>query len=153
MPVKHWHELSMCGILVSMDTTINQDYRHSNGAVYLLRLHFIWIPRRRRKVLIGPVADRLDVLLREKAAELELDVLRLAIQPDHVHLFVGVDPKIAPAQIAYRVKGATARVLRQEFPHLRTMPSMWTTSYFVSSAGNVSAATIEQYIKAQSTRA
>lgn len=143
----------MCGILVSMETIINQDYRHNNGTVYLLRLHFIWIPRRRRKVLIGPVADRLDALLREKAAELELGVLRLAIQPDHVHLFVDVDPKIAPAQIAYRLKGYTSRSLRQEFAHLAKMPSMWTTSYFVSSAGNVSAATIEQYIQAQSTRA
>lgn len=136
-----------------MADEINQDYRHSNGAVYLLRLHFIWIPRRRRKVLVGPVAERLDTLLREKAAELELDVLRLAIQPDHLHLFVGVDPKIAPAQIAYRLKGYTSRILRQEFPHLRKMPSMWTTSYFVSSAGNVSAATIEKYIQSQSTRA
>ncbi|HEY1017053.1 MAG TPA: IS200/IS605 family transposase [Herpetosiphonaceae bacterium] len=136
-----------------MADDINQDYRHSNGAVYLLRLHFIWIPRRRRKVLVGPVAQRLDTLLREKAADLDLDVVRLAIQPDHLHLFVGVDPKIAPAQIAYRLKGYTARLLRQEFPHLRKMPSMWTTSYFVSSAGTVAAATIEQYIQSQSTRA
>lgn len=136
-----------------MTDEVNQDYRHSNGAVYLLRLHFIWIPRRRRKVLVGPVAERLDTLLREKATELALDVLRLAIQPDHLHLVVGVDPKIAPAQIAYRLKGYTSRVLRQEFPHLRKMPSMWTTSYFVSSAGNVSAATIEKYIQSQSTRA
>jgi putative transposase len=138
---------------VSMADEIDQDYRHSNGAVYLLRLHFIWIPRRRRKVLVGLVAERLDTLIREKAAELDLDVLRLAIQPDHMHLLVGVDPKIAPAQIAYRLKGYTAHILRQEFPHLRKMPSMWTTSYFVSSAGNISAVTIEQYIQSQSTRA
>lgn len=138
---------------VSMVDNINQDYRHSSGAVYLLRLHFIWIPRRRRKVLVGPVAERLDTLLREKAADLELDVLRLAIQPDHLHLFVGVDPQIAPAQIAYRLKRYTSRILRQEFPHLRKMPSMWATSYFVSSAGNLSAATIDTYIQSQSTRA
>lgn len=136
-----------------MTDEINQDYRHRNGAVYLLRLHFIWLPRRRRKVLVGPVAERLDTLLREKAAELELDVLRLAIHPDHLHLVVGVDPQIAPAQIAYRLKGYTSRILRQEFLHLRKMPSMWTTSYFVSSAGTVAAATVEQYIQSQSTRA
>ncbi len=136
-----------------MTGKIDQEYRHNNGAVYLLRMHFIWLPRRRCMVLVGPVAERLDILLREKAAELDVDVLRLAIQPDHLHLFVGVDPKIGPAQIPYRLKGHTARILRQEFPHLRKMPSMWTTSYFVSSAGNVSAATIEQYIQSQSTRA
>lgn len=136
-----------------MTDNINQDYRHSNGAVYSLRLHFIWVPRRRRKVLVGPVAERLDTLLREKAVELELDVLRLAIQPDHLHLFVGVDPQITPAQIAHRLKSYSARILWEEFPHLRKMPSMWTTAYLVSSADNVAAATIEQYIQSQSTRA
>lgn len=143
----------MLSYTVSMPDEINQDYRHSNGAAYLLRLHLIWLPRRRRKVLVGPVAERLDMLLRKKVAELELDVLRLAIQPDHLHLFVGVDPKIAPAQIAYRLKGFTSPMQRQEFPHLRKMPSLWTTSYFVSSAGNVSAATVETYLQSQSTRA
>ena len=136
-----------------MTEDINQSYRHSDGVVSLLRLHFIWIPRRRRKVLVGPVAERLDTLLREKAAELDLDVLRLALQPDHLYLVVGVDPNIAPAQIAHRLKGHTSRILRQEFPHLRRMPSMWTTSYLVSSAGNISAATIDKYIQSQSTRA
>lgn len=55
--------------------------------------------------------------------------------------------------IVFRLKGATARLLRQEFVHLRRMPSLWTTSYFVSTAGNVAAETIERYIQAQSTRA
>lgn len=136
-----------------MDDVTNQEYRHSNGAVFWLRLHFIWLPRRRQKVLVGPVAERLDTLLREKAADLDADVLRVAIQPDHLQLLLGVDPKLAPVQIVYRLKGYTARILRQEFPRLRKMPSMWTTSYFVSSAGTVSAATIEQYIQSQSTRA
>ena len=137
----------------SMDDDSDQTYKHSNGAVYLLRLHFIWVPRRRRAVLIGPVAERLETLLRAQAAALDLAVLRLAIQPDHVHLFLGVDPKIARAQITFRLKGAMSRMLRQEFPHLRRMPSMGTTSYFVSSAGNVAAATIDRYVQAQSTRA
>ncbi len=129
------------------------DYRHNEGAVVKLRYHLIWIPRRRRKVLVGAVADRLEVLLREKAAELEIEIEHLAIQPDHLHLFLNARPSLAVSQIVFRLKGYTSRVLRKEFLHLKKMPSMWTTSYFASTAGKVSAATIERYIQAQSTRA
>lgn len=129
------------------------DYRHNEGMVVALRYHLIWIPRRRRKVLGGAVAERLETLLREKAAEISVEIEHLAIQPDHLHLFVNAPPSLAVAQIVFRLKGYTSHVLRQEFPHLNRMPSMWTTSYFASTAGKVSAATIERYIQAQSTRA
>jgi putative transposase len=111
-----------------MSTPEKHGYRHHRGAVTLIRYHFIRIPRRRPKVLVGPVADRLETLLYTQAAELNLEILRLAIQPDHLHLFVIADPDCSPAQIVFRLKGSTAPLLRQEFPHLRKMPSMWTTS-------------------------
>ncbi len=128
-------------------------YRHRDGCVVLIKYHFIWIPRRRRKVLIGPVADKLELLLRQKCEELEIGIERLAIQPDHLHLFIEAPPMLAPSQIAFRLKGFTSRFLRQEFPHLKRMPSMWTTSYFCSTAGAVSQEVIQKYIEAQSSRA
>jgi len=127
-------------------------YRHNRGSVVLINYHLIWIPRRRRKVLVGPVAQRLEQLLREKAAELQVQIDHLAIQPDHLHLFVSAPPSLAVSQIVFRLKGSTARALRQEFPHLRRLPSMWTTAYFASTAGSVSQETIRRYIEAQSSR-
>jgi putative transposase len=127
-------------------------YRHNRGSVVLINYHLIWIPRRRRQVLVGPVAKRLEQLLREKAAELLVQIDHQAIQPDHLHLVVSAPPTLAVSQIVFRLKGYTARVLRQEFPHLRRLPSMWTTAYFASTAGNVSQETIRRYIEAQSTR-
>ncbi|MEX2542455.1 MAG: IS200/IS605 family transposase [Trueperaceae bacterium] len=128
-------------------------YKRHKGAVAELRYHLIWVPRRRRKVLAGAVAERLEMLLREKAAELGVEIEHLAIQPDHLHLFVNAPPSLAVAQIVFRLKGYTSRIIRQEFAHLKRMPSMWTTSYFASTAGKVSASTIERYIQQQSTRA
>ena len=58
----------------------------------------------------------------------------------------------APDQLMFRVKGSAARALRKEFPQLLTLPSMWTRSYFVSSAGNVSSDTIKRYIAEQTSR-
>lgn len=96
--------------------------------------------------------DRLEAILRETAAEVGFDILALEIMPDHLHLFVSADPQWAPNPIVARLKGKTSRLLRQEFPFLLKMPSLWTRSYFCSTAGNVSADTIRRYIEAQRTR-
>jgi putative transposase len=127
-------------------------YRHNKGSLTSIRYHVIWIPRRRRKVLVGEVAKRLIVLLREKAAEIDVKMMHTAVEPDHIHLFLDCPQHLAISQIVFRLKGYTARILRKEFAHLRRMPSMWTTSYFASTAGQVSEQTIVKYINAQSTR-
>jgi putative transposase len=74
----------------------------------------------------------------------------LAIQPDHVHLFIRANPYALPADIPRRMKGRSSRYLRDEFPRLRKLPSLWTRSYFLSTAGNVSQEIIQKYIERQS---
>ena len=131
---------------------VSQEYQHANTSVYLLNYHFVFVPKRRRKVLVGLVEARLRILLAQKCAELEWNILDLEIMPDHVHLFIGTDPETAPNQVMHALKGFTSRILRQEFPHLNTLPSLWTRSYFVSTAGNISGEIIQKYIAAQKTR-
>jgi putative transposase len=128
---------------------MSQSYRRTNTTVSLINYHFIWIPRRRRKVLVGDVKARVIELIYEKANELDCKIVSLAIESDHIHLFLNCLPSLAPKQIMHRIKGYSSYVLRKEFPHLKKMPSMWTRSYFVSTAGNVSSSTIEKYIAAQ----
>jgi len=129
---------------------MSQEYRHFNTSVTLINYHFVWIPRRRRPVLKGNISNRLKELLYEKTKELDIEIIALEIMPDHVHLFVNCTPLIAPSQIMFRLKGYSARVLRKEYPELMRLPSMWTTSFFCSTAGNVSSATVQRYIEAQS---
>jgi putative transposase len=131
---------------------MKQGYRTKETCVFLLNYHIIWCPKRRRKVLLDRVKTRLEELIRETALFLECEILALEILPDHLHLFVSATPQWAPNQIIARLKGKSSRILRQEFPILRRMPSLWTRSYFISTAGNVSSDTIRRYIEAQSTR-
>ncbi|HEY9781074.1 MAG TPA: IS200/IS605 family transposase [Leptolyngbyaceae cyanobacterium] len=128
---------------------MSQTYRHKNTSVSLVNYHLVWIVRRRRRVLTGSIKQRLDVLIYDTARELDCDVLNLAIEPEHIHLFINAPPNIAPSDLMHRIKGRTARMLRQEFPELMKLPSMWTRAYFVSTAGNVSSSTIQKYIDAQ----
>ena len=61
-------------------------------------------------------------------------------------------PQISPSQIMAKIKGVSSRKLRQEFKQLQHMPSLWTRSFLVSTAGNVSSDTIKKYIEEQKTR-
>jgi putative transposase len=92
----------------------------------------------------------LKELLHEKADALGATVEALEVLPDHVHLFVATSPTDAPQYLANQFKGYTSRVLREEFPALKSrLPSLWSRSYYVGSAGHVSTDTIQKYIEQQ----
>ncbi len=124
-------------------------YRRTRTTVSDVNYHFIWIPRRRRKVLKGAINKRLRVLIQQALGEIDCRLISLAIEPDHVHLFLNAPHNLAIPKIMHKVKGFSARHLRQEFPELMKMPSMWTRAYFVSTAGQVSMETIKRYVEAQ----
>ena len=84
---------------------------------------------------------------------MEVEIEGLEIRPDHVHLFIAVPPTDAPQHYANQFKGYTSRVLRQELEPLRTgLPRLWSRSYYVGSAGHVSAEVIKKDIAEQKTR-
>ncbi len=126
------------------------EYETNRGAAYSLGYHLVWCPKYRRQVLVGPVVERLRELIGQKCDEHGWSIVALEVMPDHVHLFVRADPTASPSYIANQFKGSSSKVLREEFPQLRKrLPTLWSRSYFVSSVGNVSAATIQKYIETQ----
>ena len=126
------------------------EYKHSQHQVYLINYHLIWCPKRRKRVLVGRVRDRLESIIKEVAQEKGVEILALEIMPDHLHLFISAYPTIAIHKLVKAFKGRSSHFLRREFVHLLKIPSLWTHSYFVSTAGNVSNKTIQKYIEAQS---
>ena len=124
--------------------------KRTRHAQYNINYHLVWCPKFRRPVLGGVVGKRLEQLIPQEVERMDGDVLELVVMPDHVHLFASFPPNLAIAQIVHQIKGASSRQLRQEFPFLRSrLPSLWTRSYYVGTAGHVSAETIRQYIDEQ----
>jgi putative transposase len=131
----------------------NKRWTTSNKAVFNLGYHIIWCPKYRRQVLVGQVEHRLKELLREKAEQIGVVIETLEVMPDHVHLFVKSSPTNAPHHIVQQLKGYTSRILRKEFPSLKSrLPTLWTRSYYVESVGHISETTIKQYIEDQKNR-
>jgi putative transposase len=126
------------------------EYEQDNHNVHLIVYHIIFCPQRRQKILVGPLRERLQQITQEVATENEWKGIELAIQPAHVHLFIRSNPRTLPTDIARLIKGRSAHVLREEYPFLKRLPSLWTRSTFYSTAGNVSSETIRRYIERQS---
>lgn len=131
---------------------MEQEYRRTKTSVSLINYHFVFCPRYRRKVLVNQVEERLKELLAQICKENQWDMIAVEVMPDHCHLFLKVLPTDSPSQVMAKVKGVTSRRLRQEFPHLNHLQSLWTRSFFVSTAGNVSSDTIKKYVEEQKTR-
>jgi putative transposase len=129
---------------------MDHSYIHEQHTVHHILYHIIFCPKRRRKVLVGPVHDRLKQIIEQVAQEKSWQIVELAIHPDHVHLFIQTNPYTLPTDIPRLIKGRSSHELREEFEHLARMPSLWTRSTFYSTAGFVSQETIQNYIERQS---
>lgn len=126
------------------------DYQRDEHRVHLIVYHLVWTPKRRKAILVDSVADDCRALIERKCEERGWAILQLAVQPDHVHLFVRAWPETSASEIVRQCKGLTSRELRAKYPDLkRRLPSLWTRSFFSATAGNVSQETIQKYIAAQ----
>lgn len=129
---------------------MSDDYTHKKGIVYKNQFHIIFCPKYRRKVLVNGVDERLKEILFEIAKTKDVEIKALEIMPDHVHIFIDFDPRLTLHKIVKDFKGISSRILREEFPHLKSrLPSLWTRSYFACSIGHISEETIKRYIENQ----
>lgn len=124
-----------------MDKCSSTEYTHLHGKQQL--------QERRKPVLTGNIAKDCKALIEAKCKEYGWRVIELAIQPDHVHLFVETFPTVPASEVVKQCKGVTSHELRKKYPVLKKLPSLWTRSYFAATAGNVSAETIQRYIAMQ----
>jgi putative transposase len=116
---------------------------------YSIAYHLVWIPKYRRKILVDEVATTCKQLIEEACERNELTLLAMETDIDHVHVFVSAPPRFSPANIANILKGYSSRFLREKFPHLKKAcgkDSLWTSAYYVGTAGHVSAEVIKRYI-------
>lgn len=131
---------------------MGQGYRRTKTTVSLINYHFVFCPRYRRKVLVGAVELRFKEILKGICEQLNIEIVAIELMPDHVHLFLNCPPKLSPSDIMAKIKGGSSRIIRKEFSHLKHLESLWTRSYFVSTAGNVSSETIKRYVEEQKKR-
>ena len=117
-----------------------------------LKVHLIWIPKYRKRVLTGQVAIRTRDILRQIALEHELDIITGKVASDHVHMFISYRPTQDISKIVQWLKGISSRILLSEFAHLRKQfwgRHFWARGYLAVSSGNITDEMIQEYIQEQ----
>jgi len=128
------------------------EYKSNNNIVYSCKYHIIWCPKYRRKVLVDNVEKRLKEIINEVALELNVEIIEMETDKDHIHILSDIDPQFGVMNFVKKCKGRSSRILRDEFHHLKTkLPTLWTNSTFIATVGGAPLEIIKQYVENQQT--
>ena len=124
--------------------------KHNITSVVNIGYHIVWCPKYRRKVLTGKVETRLREILPQIAISMGCNIESMEIMPDHIHIFLRGTPILPIHLIVKNLKGKSSRILRSEFPSLKSkLPNLWTRSYYCETIGCINEETVKKYIENQ----
>jgi putative transposase len=132
--------------------------RSGSHCKFNINYHIVWIPKFRRKVLVGKIVDVLKTIIKGQCDDLGVEMLALEVMPDHIHLFIGATPKHTPWMIVKQIKGNTSIQLRRCFKEVKNLgyinpwkefKHLWAKGYYCGSAGHVSQDAVKRYILEQ----
>jgi putative transposase len=127
--------------------------KKTKHSVYNLNYHIVLVTKYRHKVLKTIVEDYVKKRIPEICQQYQWDLMEFEVMPDHIHLFVSAPPKIAPLTIASTLKSILTVDVFKEFDVLKGYKfwgsGLFSRGCYYGSAGTVSAATIEKYIREQ----
>jgi putative transposase len=127
-------------------------YRTGSHTKYRLMYHLVWIPKYRKRVLRGKVAERLKELFYQCAEVNDWKIEELNIQLDHVHMMIQLKTTVSIAKAVQLLKGGSSKKIREEFPELEEFlwgDSFWSEGYFAETVGQINEAAIRRYIQNQ----
>ena len=115
---------------------MERNFSSNKNWTYSCKYHIVFCPKYRRKVLTPPIEERLKEIIRHVAEETRTEILELEVMPDPVHILCEIDPQFGVASFVRLVKGRSSRLLRQEFPKLKSrLPTLWTNATFCATVG------------------
>ena len=132
---------------------MENDYKYANTTVSLIKYHFVFCPRYRRKIFLIPnVEERFKELVKLKCEEMNVDIIAIECYSDHAYIFLRSTPSLSPDDIMRKIKRYTSDILKKEIIELSRMQNLWTRNYFVSTNVYVQKETIKEYVETQKKR-
>ena len=129
------------------------DYNRQSHAVYYTRYHLVISTKFRRKILKSGMGKYLTYLVRNVTRRHpELEIFEVNTDVDHVHILLGIAPKMPVCDAVSIIKTTTAVQLKKKFPFLINgywdTETIWSIGYFVSTVG-LNEEVIAKYIEQQ----
>ena len=131
---------------------LNQ-YKSLSHTKYLIQYHIVWCPKFRYNVIKEDIETRLKTIIQTICKQYDFECIEIETMSDHIHVFIGAKPTIAPTRIVQILKSISAIELFKTYPVLkkfyRRSGHLWSKGYFISTIGNVRAEAVKRYIKNQ----
>jgi len=123
----------------------------TRNSVFHTNYHIVFCPIYQRKVFKDDIAEYLEEFFRKQVENKGWTLISIEVRPDHIHLaIVGISPITRLSDVVKYLKGTSGLSLFRVFPKLRRQfrkGRIWSRSYYVGTAGEVSSETIKRYIE------
>lgn len=129
---------------------------HNRSNVVDFNFHLVLVTKYRKPIFSNTTYEKgIKAILQSIADNNEIVIQTMEVMPDHVHLLISFPPKMAPSSVVKSLKGSSGREWFKQFPETEALlwkKHLWTSSFFMSTVGNVSKNIVENYIKNQKQR-
>ncbi|MHB8140670.1 MAG: IS200/IS605 family transposase [Vulcanimicrobiaceae bacterium] len=130
-----------------------QEMKTLYHCVFSLHLHLVLVTKYRRRCIDAAILARLHAIFDNLAERWGCDLLEFNGEPDHVHLLLSVNPKVAPSVLVNNFKTVSSRLIRKEFAsqvhRVYRKPVFWSRSYCIVSCGGAPLSVLKQYVQGQ----
>ena len=132
------------------------ELRHASHCVYKIRYHMVLCIKYRKKMLLPSARiAKLKEICTEIGKRYCFEFDAIGTDGDHVHLFVGAEPKNSPSKVMQIIKSIAAKQMFKSFPEIRKElwgGEFWSDGGYIGTVGEgITADIIRNYILEQGT--
>ena len=120
-------------------------------AKWMCKYRIVFTPKYRRKIIYNQIRRDIGEILRRLCEYKGVEIIEGHLMPDHVHIPVGIPPKISVSSFMGYLKGKSALMVFDEHANLKYKfgnRRFWAEGCYVSTVG-LNEATIAKYIREQ----
>jgi putative transposase len=117
-----------------------------------LTYHLVFIPKYRKRVLIGKVASGVRRLMYEACEVNKWWIHEIEVKREHVHIMIQIRPRESLSEVVRILKGGSSKKMQEEYPELEEFVwggKFWSDGYFAETSGKLSEYRLRQYVKKQ----
>ena len=128
----------------------------TSHSVYKIRYHMVIAVKYRKALLNSEIEECITETLKGISERYEIVIDEVGFDQNHIHIFCGAPPRMAPLRVISIIKSITARKIFERFPNLKKHElwggEFWSVGKYIGTVGEAtSEKTIRNYIRNQST--
>ena len=115
-----------------------KEYQSLSHTRWDCKYHVVFIPKRRKKRILGVLCGHLWEIFRQLARHKESKIVEGHLMGNHVHMCLSIPPKYAVANVVGYIKGKSAIQIARTFGGRErnfTGENFWARGCFVSTVG------------------